>query len=106
MPRLGFARPRLGIAAGAYHLLLAPGPHPRRDLTLMPRLGFARPRLGIAAGAYHLLLAPGPHPRRELTLMPRLGFARPRLGMAAGAPCVSLRDFDPRQRRHLELDDL
>ena len=30
---------------------MAPGPHPRRVLTLMPRLGFARPRLGMAAGA-------------------------------------------------------
>ena len=30
---------------------LAPGPYPRRVLTLMPRLGFARPRLGMAAGA-------------------------------------------------------
>src|ERR1700676_1845034 len=65
-------------------LSLAPGPHPRRDLTLIPRLGFACPRLGMAAGA--LSLAPGPHPRRDLTLIPRLGFACPRLGMAAGAP--------------------
>ena len=32
-------------------LALAPGPHPRRVLTLMPRLGFAHPRLGMAAGA-------------------------------------------------------
>jgi hypothetical protein len=30
---------------------LAPGPHPRRELTLMPRLGFPCPRLGMAAGA-------------------------------------------------------
>ena len=30
---------------------LAPGPHPRRDLSLTPRLGFAWPRLGVAAGA-------------------------------------------------------
>jgi hypothetical protein len=30
---------------------LAPGPNPRRELTLMPRLGFAWPRLGMAAGA-------------------------------------------------------
>src|SRR2546428_490875 len=61
---------------------LAPGPHPRRELTLMPRLGFARPRLGMAAGAFQ---SRWPHPQRELTLMPRLGFARPRLRMAAGA---------------------
>jgi len=33
------------------HRLMAPGPHPRRLLTLMPRLGFARPRPGMAAGA-------------------------------------------------------
>src|SRR5207245_127840 len=66
---------------------LAPGPHPRRDLTLIPRLGFAGPRLGMAAGASSL--APGPHPRRDLTLIPRLGFAGPRLGMAAGASSLA-----------------
>src|SRR5438034_1250727 len=30
---------------------IAPGPHPRRELTLMPRLGFPCPRLGMAADA-------------------------------------------------------
>src|SRR5262245_18831892 len=30
---------------------MAPGPHPRRELTLMPRLGSPYPRLGMAAGA-------------------------------------------------------
>src|SRR2546422_3151912 len=79
MPRLGFARPRLGMAAGAFQ---SRWPPPQRELTLMPRLGFARPRLGMAAGAFQ---SRWPHPQRELTLMPRLGFARPRLGMAAGA---------------------
>ena len=36
---------------GVYFFSLAPGPHPRRELTLTPRLGFAWPRLGVAAGA-------------------------------------------------------
>src|SRR6267143_404220 len=36
---------------GAHVYLLAAGPHPRRELTLMPRLGFPCPRLGMAAGA-------------------------------------------------------
>ena len=58
---------------------LAPGPHPRRELTLTPRGGFACPPRGVAAGAS--ALAPGPHPWRELTPMPRRG----RRGMAAGA---------------------
>src|SRR3989338_5725819 len=40
-PRLGFACPRLSVAAGAIILLL----------TLIPRLGFTCPRLGMAAGA-------------------------------------------------------
>ena len=31
--------------------LLAMGPHPHRELTLMPRLGSPCPRLGMAAGA-------------------------------------------------------
>src|SRR4029450_5807647 len=33
-----------------YFLPLAPGHHPRRELTLMPHLGFPCPRLGIAPG--------------------------------------------------------
>src|SRR5882762_581831 len=110
------ASPRLRLASarhGRRRFSLAPGPHPRRELTLMPRFGFTSPRLGMAAGAFHwrrgpppartdadasprihmssarhgrrrFSLAPRPHPRRELTLMPRLGFTSPRLGMAAG----------------------
>src|SRR5258707_337879 len=45
-------------------LLLAPGPHPRRELTLMARLGFACPRLGIAAGASFFTCAGAPPPAR------------------------------------------
>src|SRR5258708_28438346 len=37
-----------------YFSALAPGPHPRRELTLTPRLGAVRPRLGVAAGASDL----------------------------------------------------
>src|SRR5438045_2267271 len=49
-------------------ILLAAGPHPRRELTLMRR------RLLLLAGgvawpqALHYSLALGPHPQRELTL--------------------------------------
>ena len=39
------------MAVAVYHLLLALGPHPQRELTLMPRLGVAWPRFGMAAGA-------------------------------------------------------
>src|SRR6187402_339850 len=38
-----------------YFSSLAPGPHPRRELTLTPRLGFPCPRLDVAAGALNLL---------------------------------------------------
>ncbi len=37
---------------------LAPGPHPRRELTPMPPLGVAWPRVGMAAGAPHLPCLP------------------------------------------------
>src|SRR5204862_3189397 len=70
---------------------LAPGPHPRRELTLTPRGGFACPPRGVAAGAF--ALAPGPHrlhpnaaaalgapPQRELALTSRGGFACPPRG--------------------------
>ena len=113
--------------AAANFFSMAPGPHPRRELTLMPRLGFAWPRLGMAAGAHAagakqrpdlirpeassdyqrhglgvniLSMAAGPHPRRELTPMPRLGFAWPRFGMAAGALSLAA---GPHPRRELTL---
>src|SRR5262245_27433804 len=83
MPRLGFTRPRLGMAAGAPALAA----RHLRELTPMPRLGFSCPRLGMAAGAPALAA----RHLRELTPMPRLGFTRPRLGMAAGAPALAAR---------------
>ncbi len=46
---------------------MAPGPHPRRELTPMPHLGVTRPRFGMAAGA---------SPRRP---QPRIGFRDDRL---------------------------
>src|SRR6267143_137124 len=49
---------------GAHVYLLAAGPHPRRELTLMPRLGFPRPRLGMAAGASFFTGGGAPPPPR------------------------------------------
>ena len=41
----------------SYFFSPAPGPHPRRALSLTPHLGFTWPRLGVAAGAACLLFA-------------------------------------------------
>src|SRR5438093_9162199 len=69
----------------SYRSLLAPGPHPRRELTLTPRLGFACPRLGVAAGASFSYWRQGPPPARtdaDASLAALLGRQRRR---AAGA---------------------
>src|SRR3989454_12292525 len=39
------------LSSRGRYFLLAPGPHPRRELSPTPRLGFPCPRLGVAAGA-------------------------------------------------------
>jgi len=79
---------------GGQLFLLAPGPHPRRELTLMPRFGFACPRLGMAAGAACrssvVTFRPGytRAPRRE-----RVGERG--WGPAASAYCVQLCTLTP-----------
>jgi len=74
----------------AYMTSLAPGPHPRRDLTLIPRLGFAGPRLGMAAGARqrylkisHFLLPPH---TLQVSRVRRGTPARPAGGSATARP--------------------
>src|SRR4051794_4389575 len=85
MPRLGFTGPRLGMAAGAFpdtalralrapRLLLlsslAPGPHPRRELTPMHSPpAFARHGSGRElrrAGSAHVPWTPKREARRRL----------------------------------------
>src|SRR5581483_2748615 len=92
------------MAAGA--LALAPGPHPRRELTLILRLGVPWPRLRMAAGA--LALAPGPQPpaRTDADPSPRRALAsaqdgRRRSCTGAGAPPPARTDADPSPRRAL-----
>src|SRR5207247_6520517 len=66
---------------GAALLSLAPGPHPRRELTLMPRLGFPCPRLGMAAGAYFFTGAGAPPPARaDADASPRISLSSARHG--------------------------
>src|SRR2546428_5037362 len=75
-PRLGFTRPRLRVAAGAFSLAL--GPHPQRELSLTPRLGFTRPRLRVAAGAFSLALGPPQRPIADAS--PRIHLSSARRG--------------------------
>src|SRR5438094_879609 len=92
MPLIAAPRPGRSGMSEMYvtvNFLLALGPHPRRELTLMLALGFSRPRLGMAAGASFSYRRRGPLPRRELTLMLALGFSCPRARMAAGAALTS-----------------
>src|SRR6267143_341401 len=83
-PRLGFARPRLGVAAGAASFTGAGAPPPARAIAdTSPRICSSSARCGRRRYVFHWRW--GIHPRRELSVTPRLGFARPRLGVAAGA---------------------
>ena len=75
-----------GIGSEPSSCSLAPGPHPRRELTPMPRLGFARPRVGMAAGS-SILHRRGPDAAREapLQLLPDPRSVR----QVLASPCIS-----------------
>ena len=88
---------------------LAPGAHPRRELTPMPPLGFAWPRVGMAAGApcpLHLLAAAF----RQGSAGERLRLCREAVALAPDAPeavlalASALRETQDLEGAHQALD--
>ncbi len=88
---------------------LAPGAHPRRELTPMPPLGFAWPRVGMAAGApspLHLLAAAF----CQASADERMRLCREAVGIAPDSPeaalalASALREIQDLGEAHQALD--